>query len=135
MTAVDDGGNPIAGVYLAPGSGSWSSLSDWEVKANVSPVDEAQVLELLTDLPITVWNYTGHDPSVRHIGPTAQDFRTAFGLGENDTHITAVDADGVALAAIQGLYQLLEDQDSLIKAQREQIEALKVRLAALEQTQ
>ena len=40
-----------------------------------------------------------------HIGPTAQDFSRAFGLGEDNRHITTVDADGVALAAIQGLYR------------------------------
>jgi hypothetical protein len=33
-------------------------------------------------------------------GPMAQDFKAAFGVGETDTGITSVDADGVALAAI-----------------------------------
>jgi hypothetical protein len=135
VTATDDRGNPTAGVQLPPGSGSWSSLSDRGVKANVSPVDEDQVLGLLADLPISVWNYTGQDPSIRHIGPTSQDFRAAFGLGEDDQHISTVDADGVALAAIQGLYQLVQEQDSLIKAQQGQIAALEARLAALEQAQ
>ena len=38
----------------------------------------------------------------RHAGPMAQDFRAAFGLGGGGgTAIDAVDADGVALAAIQ----------------------------------
>jgi hypothetical protein len=37
-----------------------------------------------------------------------RDFAAAFGVGENDTTISTVDADGVALAAVQGLYQ--EDQ-------------------------
>lgn len=43
-----------------------------------------------------------------HIGPMAQDFNAAFQLGESDRAITTVDADGVALAAIQGLNQKLE---------------------------
>jgi chromosome segregation ATPase len=38
----------------------------------------------------------------------AQDFKAAFGLGETDTGITSVDADGVALAAIQGLNEKVE---------------------------
>src|SRR5262249_24529273 len=41
---------------------------------------------------------------IRHMGPMAQDFRAAFGLGEDDTTISVVDEQGVALAAIQGLY-------------------------------
>jgi hypothetical protein len=52
----------------------------------------------------------------------AQDFRAAFGLGENDTTIATVDADGVALAAIQGLNAKLEAQNA----------ALLARIAALE---
>lgn len=32
--------------------------------------------------------------AIRHLGPTAQDFRAAFGLGENDTAIHTVHADG-----------------------------------------
>ena len=46
---------------------------------------------------------------VRHIGPMAQDFKAAFGVGESDTGIATVDADGVVLAAIQGLNQKLEE--------------------------
>jgi hypothetical protein len=38
----------------------------------------------------------------------AQDFHAAFGLGESDRTITTVDADGVALAAIQGLNEKVE---------------------------
>ena len=118
---------------LAPGSGSWSSLSDREARANISPVDELRILQQLAVLPISVWNYTGQDPSIRHIGPNAQDFQAALGLGEDDKRINTVDADGVAFAAIQGLYQLLQEQDSLIEAQRQQIAALEARVAALEQ--
>lgn len=43
------------------------------------------------------------DASVQHMGPMAQDFHAAFGLGDDDTRITTVDPDGVALAAIQGV--------------------------------
>jgi hypothetical protein len=54
---------------------------------------------------------------VRHIGPMAQDFYAAFQVGADDTHITTIDENGVALAAIKGLYQ----QNQELKAQ---IEAL-----------
>jgi hypothetical protein len=34
----------------------------------------------------------------------AQDFYAAFGVGEDDKHITSIDEDGVALAAIKALH-------------------------------
>jgi hypothetical protein len=55
----------------------------------------------------------------------AQDFHAAFSVGEDDRHITTVDADGVALAAIQALYRLVRERDV-------QIAALEARVAALE---
>lgn len=124
VTAIDDDGAPIAGVELAPGSGSWSSLSERGAKANVAPVDEGQVLALLAELSISTWNYASQDPSIRHIGPMAQDFYATFGVGEDDEHIGVVDADGVALAAIQGLYQLVLEQKAQIVALAAQVEAL-----------
>lgn len=41
----------------------------------------------------------------------AQDFYTAFGLGDSDKAISTIDLDGVALAAIQGLYQVVQEKD------------------------
>jgi len=38
------------------------------------------------------------DPSIQHMGPRAQDFYAAFGIGEDDTHISTSDADGAAQA-------------------------------------
>ena len=68
----------------------------------------------------------------RHIGPTAQDFSAAFEVGADDRHITTVDADGVALAVIQGLYQMLTDQQEQISRLAVQKQRLADRLAALE---
>jgi hypothetical protein len=64
----------------------------------------------------------------------AQDFHAAFGLnGADDKHIATVDEEGVALAAIQGLNQKLNEKDAEIQAQARQIEKLVQRLEALEQ--
>ena len=60
-------------------------------------------------LSITRWHYT-NDATTPHLGPVAQDFHAAFNVGADDKHIATVDADGVALAAIQGLNQKLEEQ-------------------------
>jgi hypothetical protein len=131
VTAVDSSGTPLAGVVLPSGSGSWSSLSDRAAKTNLVPVDVELILERLVDLPISTWSYRGQDPSILHLGPVAQDF-AAFGLGEDDRHISGVDADGVALAAIQGLYQRVVEQESVIEVQQRQIATLEERVAALE---
>jgi hypothetical protein len=108
------------GVQLASGGGSWGSLSDRNVKENFTPVDGQEVLASLADVPITTWNYKAQDAAIRHMGPAAQDLYAAFGLGEDELYINTVDADGVALAAIQGLYQLSQDQAARIQALEEE---------------
>ena len=112
------------GVLLAPGGGSWSAVSDRASKENVEPVDGRAVLERVVSLPLSTWNYKAQDDSIRHIGPMAQDFYAAFGLGVNDTLIDTIDPDGVALAAIQGLHALVEERDAEIAELRERLERL-----------
>ncbi len=121
-----------AGVTLSAGGGAWNSVSDRNMKANFSPVDTRAVLRGVLDLPITTWNYKSQDETVRHIGPMAQDFQAAFGVGEDDKHISTIDPDGVAFAAIQGLNQELRDRDAKISAQQEQLEEQKAKLTAIE---
>lgn len=128
------------GATLAAGSGSWSTLSDRDPKTNVVAVDPAIVLAGVVALPISTWNYISQEPAIRHMGPMAQDFAAAFGLGENATTISTVDAQGVALAAIQGIYgqnqtqaQQLDAQQQLIAAQQQLLAEQEARLTALEQ--
>ncbi len=120
------------GVSLAAGGGSWTSVSDRNVKDNVSPVVPEAVLDKVAALPISTWNYESQDPSIRHMGPMAQDMYAAFGLGESDTGIDTIDADGVALAAIQGLNQRLAAQNQRLAAQNDEIERLNQRLAEMQ---
>ncbi len=113
----------------------FTPTSDRHAKENFATVNPAEVLQKVTALPITEWNYktlTG----ARHVGPMAQDFHAAFGLGSDDKGIATVDADGVALAAIQGLNSKVEvssqkAQGSIQKLQEENAE-LKLRLEKLE---
>jgi hypothetical protein len=116
------------GVLLAPGSGVWSMVSDVARKENLAPVDPCQVLEGVSTLPIWTWNYGAQADSIRHMGPTAQDFRAAFGLGASDKLIDTIDPDGVALAAIQGLHARLLEKDAEIAALQEAVEDLKARI-------
>jgi hypothetical protein len=111
-------------VRLDPGDSQWKALSDRNAKENFVSVDGRDILERLGGIPIETWNYKTQDPSIRHIGPMAQDFHAAFNVGTDDKHIGTVDADGVALAAIQGLYGIVQEKDAQIKAQQQQIAAL-----------
>ena len=81
--------------------------SDRNAKQDFAAVDGRDGLEKIAGMPIQSRSYTNR-PSVKHLGPMAQDFHAAFGLGPDDKHIATVDADGVALAAIQGLNEKVE---------------------------
>lgn len=128
-----------SGVTMAAGSGSWSALSDRNVKTAIEPSDTRAVLDKLVAMPVSEWSYIAQGEDIRHIGPMAQDFSAAFGVGENDTTISTVDADGVALAAIQGLNQKLETELAQSRAEnaglQAQLQQLADRLAALEAAQ
>jgi hypothetical protein len=111
------------GVALSPGSGTWGSVSDRNMKTNVALLDDAAVLAKVDRLPISRWSYKS-ERGVRHVGPMAQDFYAAFGVGEDDKHITSIDEDGVALAAIKALHA---ENTTLLAQQRN----LRRRLAAM----
>jgi trimeric autotransporter adhesin len=95
------------GAYLSTG-GTWTNASDRNLKQNFSAVNQRSVLRRVAALPLFTWNYKAQPSSVRHLGPMAQDFHAAFGLGEDEKHISTVDAEGVAFAAIQELYKELK---------------------------
>ena len=121
------------GAYLSSG-GTWTNSSDRQAKENIEAVDAQDVLDRLVIVPISTWNYIAQDATVQHMGPMAQDFHAAFGLGEDDRHIAALDLGGANTAAIQALYELVQQQAAALQAQADEIEALKARLAALERT-
>jgi hypothetical protein len=110
---TDGSGKPTAGVRVAAGGGSWSSISDRNLKENIRPIDTREILQKVAKLSINTWNYKAQDESIRHIGPTAQDFYSAFGVGEDNRYISSIDADGVALAAIKALHEKTEKIDKL----------------------
>jgi hypothetical protein len=129
------------GAFLSSG-GTWTNASDRNAKTKFVAVDAKEILDRIAAIPIQSWSYKSETPSIRHIGPMAQDFFAAFKLGEDDKHITTVDEGGVALAAIQGLNQKLEEKttelrelvqqkDALLATQQQQIERLERQVAAL----
>jgi hypothetical protein len=120
-----------SGVYVAAGGSSWNSISDRATKENFSPADGQAILETLASLPVREYNLKSQEDSIRHVGLVAQDF-AQFGYGESDKAINMEDADGVALAAIQALYAQNQALTAENADQQAQIDALEVRLAALE---
>lgn len=108
-------------------NGTFVSSSDRNKKENLRPVNPREFLDKVVALPVSEWNYKA-DPNSRHVGPMAQDFKAAFDLGDDDKYIATVDADGVALAAVQGLNQKLEET---VRAQETRIAQLEADLAEL----
>lgn len=100
--------NPTHPLELASGAhctagGVFTNASDVNLKENFQPVDEAALLDKVEQLPINQWNYKNEGDDVTHIGPTAQDFKAIFGVGDNDKSISTIDPAGIALAAIKEL--------------------------------
>jgi hypothetical protein len=104
------------------GSGLGDS-SDRALKEGLAPVDPHQVLARVSALPMATWSYK--EETVRHLGPMAQDFSAAFGLGADDRHIHVIDASGVALTAIQGLHAVVQAQAARLAALEREIAALR----------
>lgn len=114
------GGIPIVGVHgtnpsllsLAPYQvsidGDLAVSSSREIKTNFADVDSADVLKRIAKLPIQNWQLEGDPKRATHIGPVAEDFHAAFGLGRDDKHISPSDGVGVALVAIQELTKRVE---------------------------
>jgi trimeric autotransporter adhesin len=113
------------GAYLSSG-GTWTNSSDVNRKHHFLPVDADDVLDRIVTMPIRTWSYRDDETSVRHMGPTAQDFHAAFGLGDSNTAIATVDVDGVVLAAIQALEKRTQEL-------REENAELRAALAAVQQ--
>jgi hypothetical protein len=101
--------------------GCTAAPSDRALKANITAVNPRSVLDRLAALPIGEWSYKSDEPSTRHLGPMAQDFRAAFQLGADDKHIDLIDANGVTMAAIQGLYQQNQELAAEVRQLRAQM--------------
>ncbi|PER10991.1 tail fiber domain-containing protein [Bacillus cereus] len=104
--------------------------SDKNVKENFSSINTIEILDKVANMPVQSWNYKADASSECHIGPTAQDFHAAFGLnGDDNKHISSVDIQGIALAAIQGLNEkLMTENDEL----HTKLARLEERLSVLE---
>lgn len=101
-TAFSAGGPNALWVQGPVNATAFNNTSTRTKKSNVAPVDPESVLASVESLDVSTWEFTDHDDGT-HMGPMAEDFHDVFGLGDDEQRISTVDADGVALAAIQGL--------------------------------
>lgn len=118
--------NPLGGTVYAV----ITSPSDKNIKTGFEAVDGRTVLQKLSELPVSTWTYT-NATSVRHMGPTAQDFLQTFGLGNDSKGITTVDANGVAFAAIQGLNSIVKEKDEEIQSLKRELQELRALVEGL----
>jgi len=118
--------SPEFGISMTDSTMGWSHVSDAAMKTHKLDVDPAMVLRKVRELPVQYWQYKSQD-NIQHIGPTAQDFYSLFQFGNSDKVIHSIDSDGVLLASVQGLHQVLhdlkrklDDHQSLANIQSEQ---------------
>ena len=98
---------PLTTMGLGMQAGStFGPLMMMSSKAWKTDNEPVSVLKALDDVPVESWRYLwGYD---RHIGPYAEDFQKAFGVGDGSM-IAFQDMLGVCLAAIKELSQENKD--------------------------
>jgi len=114
------------GCNLPAGSGVFNCTSSRTTKENFSLVNGTNVLSKLRGMDVSTWNYIAEGRQVRHMGPMAEDFFSAFRLGTGNTSIGVQDLAGVSLAAIKEL-------DREVNQLRQANSELERRIAILEQ--
>ncbi len=110
------------GAHVTNG-GTWVNGSSRTFKENFQPINTDLILEKINDLDIMKWQYVDSDEG-QHIGPIAEGFYAAFGLGHDEKYISTTDASGVALAAIQALYKRIrkiENHNEALRAENREL--------------
>lgn len=111
--------------------GTFSNPSSRELKEGFAPLDPRTVLDKFAQLPIQEWSYKSDDRKLRHVGPTVEDFHTAFGLGTEGQYIFPMDVQGVTMTAVQGLYQVVQEKDAEIAELRQRLADLEALVSKL----
>lgn len=114
-------------------TGGVLTVSDVRRKTDFRAAGGERLLARLAAVPMRTWRYRADGPAgARHLGPTAQDFRRAFAVGDADTTISVVDGQGVALAAAQALERRTRAHGDRLAALRAENAALRARIERLE---
>jgi len=120
------------GCNLPAGSGVFSCASSRTLKENFLGIDGEDVLARMRGIPVTTWNYVSEGSQSRHLGPIAEDFFAAFGLGTDSRAIGLLDIDGVNFAAAKALEERTRQQRTEIDALNRQVTELRAANASLE---
>ena len=124
------------GCNLPAGSGVFNCTSSRYTKQNFLAVNGEDVLARLRKVPVTTWNYISEGEKAKHMGPMAEDFYQAFGLGTGNTSIGVQDLAGVSLAAVKTLDERtteLQQKASEVEKLRSEVNELRTANATLEQ--
>jgi hypothetical protein len=138
--SADDGVRFITGgvtnpkvTYIPSDSAGWTTTSTRTVKTNIDPVEPREALAGVESMEVATWEYESEDGAgTTHIGPMAEEFHDAFDVGSSDEHINSINADGVALAAIQGLSTELDETREELAEARDELAEKDKRIAELE---
>ena len=120
------------GCNIAAGSGIMSCSSSRTLKERFAQVDGEDILRRIRSVPVNTWSYISEGPQVRHIGPFAEDFHSAFGVGTDTKSIGQLDIAGVNFAGVKALDERSTRQEAEIQALRARNADLEARLARLE---
>ncbi len=136
------GGSILATIQTGAGSATvtgnvralgFTATSDRAAKMDFSAVNAKSVLAKVAALPVSTWTYIAEKSAgVRHIGPMAQDFMKAFNVGYDDKSISTIDASGVALTAIKGLSEIVQEKDAQMKRLEAVVQEKDVQMKRLE---
>ena len=116
----------------AGGGAGWNCSSDRNLKEHFTVVDLDIVLDRLNALPVFYYEMKHSKSPIRYLGPTAQDFKAAFGLGDSETMIASGNEAGVTIAATQALYRKLNDAEAKIAALQRQLAKQDAAMASLQ---
>jgi len=128
----DEGGLATLTVDGSIAADNVSFTSSRATKTDFVAIDRRDVLDKVAGLEVSEWRFKDEQHARRHIGPIAEDFAETFDLGGTSSTVSMIDASGVAFAAIQGLYEVVQEKDATISDLRQENEELADRLDAIE---
>ncbi len=119
------------GCNIAASGTNWVCSSSRTLKENFVPVDGEEILARIRRVPLNRWTLIDDQARTPHIGPFAEDFYAAFGVGDDPKAIGHQDIDGVNFAGVQALEQRTRTQAEEIAALRSENAGLKQDVAGL----
>jgi hypothetical protein len=120
------------GCSIAASGTNWVCSSSRALKENYAPVDGEELLRRIRGVELNRWTLIDDPARTPHLGPFAEDFHAAFGLGDDPKAIGHQDIDGVNFGGVQALDARTLQMQSRMDQQARQIEQLQADKAALE---